>query len=290
MTPTPTAEPSPKVLVFGGGFLGRRLVDSLARATLSTAEITDPAAVRAAIDAAEPDAVINAAGKTGRPNVDWCEAHREATWRSNVAGPLTVAEACAATGTYLLHLGSGCVFYGDSPAPGGWREGDLANPRSYYSRSKYAADLLLAPRDNVAIARLRMPVDGRVHPRNLVTKLAGYGQVIDVENSVTVVDDFVAAVDALVRRRAPGVFHVTNPGTLRHRDLLALYRELVDPDHRATLIRDDELVARGLAKVERSNCVLADTRLGPLGIALRPVAEALVDVMRKYAIDRRARA
>lgn len=272
--------------MFGDGFLGRRLVAGVPGAAASAADITDARAVEAALEGAGADVAINAAGRTGRPNVDWCESHTEATWRSNVLGPLVLAEACARRGAHLLHLGSGCVFYGDSPRPGGWREDDPANPVSYYSRSKYAADLLLAARPGVAVARVRMPVDAAPHPRNLVTKLAGYAQVVDVENSVTVVDDLVAALAALAARRAAGVFHVTNPGTLRHRDLLALYRELVDPAHACELIAEDQLVARGLARVARSNCVLADTRLAALGIALRPIGVALPDVLRRYALAR----
>jgi dTDP-4-dehydrorhamnose reductase len=272
-----------KILVFGHGYLGRRLAAEVPGAVLSHADITDPAAVGAALEAEAPDAVINAAGKTGRPNVDWCETNTEATWRSNVLGPLVLAEACTAAGVYLLQIGSGCVFYGPSPSPGGWRETDVANPISYYSRSKYAADLLLSTRPGVGIARIRMPVDTVPHGRNLITKLAGYAQVIDVENSVTVVDDLVNVLGALAARRASGVFHVTNPGLLRHRELLAMYREVVDPSHRYTLIEEGELVARGLAAVTRSNCVLADARLAALGITLRPIDVALRDVMTRYA-------
>lgn len=276
-------------LIFGGGFLGERLARELPDAILSRVDITDRDAVDGAIFEARATAVVNCAGKTGRPNVDWCETHREATWRSNVLGPLVLAEACEAAGAYLLHVGSGCVFYGPSPSPGGWREDDPANPISYYSRSKYAADLLLAPRPDVAVVRIRMPVDAAPHPRNLITKLAGYSQVIDVENSVTVIDDLVATMRSLVAKRATGVFHVTNPGTMRHRDLLARYRELVDPSHRCELIEEGELVARGLALAPRSNCILASSRLEALGIHLRPIDVALADVMARYAAAKRAR-
>jgi dTDP-4-dehydrorhamnose reductase len=40
------------------------------------------------LDEVKPDVVINAAGKTGKPNVDWCEDHKEETLRSNDTGPL----------------------------------------------------------------------------------------------------------------------------------------------------------------------------------------------------------
>jgi 3,5-epimerase/4-reductase len=273
-----------KVLVLGRGFLGNRLARDLPGAVLHPADIADESAVRAALDEHGPDAVINAAGKTGRPNVDWCETHQQETLRSNVEGALVLARQCARQGAYLLHLASGCIFYGPSPSPGGWREDDFANPKAFYSRAKYAADLVLSRLPNVGIARLRMPIDREPGIRNLITKLSRYPKVVDVENSVTVVEDLVRVVAALVEKRASGVFHVTNPGTMRHRDLLALYKEYVDPKHVCELIGEDALVALGLADVGRSNCILASENLAKLGISLRPIDVALRDTMQRYAM------
>ncbi len=272
-----------KTVVFGPGYLGHRLAAALPDAVLVPGDISDAAFVREALAAHEAVAVVNAAGKTGRPNVDWCETHQRETYRSNVIGPLVLAEACEARGAYMLHVGSGCVFYGPSPSPGGWREDDFANPISYYSRTKYAADLALAPLAHVGVARLRMPLDGAPNPRNLITKLSRYPFVIDVENSVTVVDDFVAVAGELVQRRAQGVFHVTNPGVMRHRDLLAAYRAHVDAAHAAEFIAADQLTARGLASAARSNCILASDRLAALGIAMPPIEVALPRLMAEYA-------
>lgn len=277
------------IVIFGAGFLGTRLADEIPDAVLSRADVTDRDAVIDELRVHRAGAAINCAGKTGKPNVDWCDTHPLETQRANVIGPLVLAEACAEVSAYLLHMGSGCIFYGPSPSPGGWREDDFANPSSFYSRTKYAADLVLSRLPNVGIARLRMPIDGRPGARNLITKLASYRQVIDVENSVTVVDDLVSVVRALVAMRATGVFHATNPGTMRHRDLLQMYRELADPSHEYTLIGESELVARGLATHARSNCVLASPRLAELGIAMRPIDVALRDAVIKYAdFSRRA--
>ena len=271
------------IVVFGQGFVGTRLARDLPGAKLLPTDITDRAAVLAALREHRPSAVVNAAGKTGKPNVDWCETHQIETYRGNVQGPLVLADACAEASVYLLHLASGCIFYGDSPSPGGWLEDDFANPTAFYSRTKYAADLVLSGLPNVGIARLRMPIDGEPSARNLITKLAGYREIIDVENSVTVVADLVQAVGALVEKRGQGVFHVTNPGGMRHRDLLALYTELVDPSHTYTAITPEDLVARGLAATARSNCILQSPRLAALGISLRPIDVALRDAMTSYA-------
>lgn len=272
-----------KIVVFGPGFLGQRLARELPNAVLSRADITDRSAVVAALRETGATSVVNAAGKTGRPNVDWCESHQAETYRSNVVGALNLADACAETGAYLLHLASGCIFYGPSPSPGGWLEDDYANPSAFYSRTKYAADLVLSRLPNVGIARLRMPIDEVPGVRNLITKLSRYPEVIDVENSVTIVSDLVHVIGRLVEARAAGIFHVVNPGAMRHRDLLALYREIVDPTHRCTLIEEKDLVARGLAVKARSNCILQSPRLAALGIAMRPIDVALRDTMEKYA-------
>jgi 3,5-epimerase/4-reductase len=274
------------IVVFGAGFLGKRFAQSIPDAVLSTADITDRAAVARELKKHDSHAVINCAGKTGKPNVDWCEINPLETQRANVIGPMVLAEACHEAHAYLLHMGSGCIFYGPSPAEGGWREDDFANPSSFYSRTKYAADLVLSKLPNVGIARLRMPIDDRAGSRNLITKLASYGQVVDVENSVTVIDDLVGVARTLVVKRASGVFHATNPGTMRHQDLLRIYREIVDPSHRYTLIDEEDLVARGLATHARSNCILANTRLAALGITMRPIDTALRETMTEYARHR----
>jgi dTDP-4-dehydrorhamnose reductase len=271
-------------LVFGLGFLGERLAQAIPGAVLARGvDIADRPAVASVLRTHRPASVVNAAGKTGRPNVDWCETHPLETTRSNAIGPLVLAEACSEVGAHLVHLGSGCIFYGPSPCPGGWRENDFANPSAFYSRTKYAADLVLSELREVAVLRLRMPIDSAPGPRNLITKLAGYTQVADVENSVTIVSDLVAVVLALVERRATGIFHATNPGPVRHAQLLALYRQFVDPGHRYSLVREEDLVGLGLTVKARSSCVLASTRLEALGISMPPTETALPELFRRYA-------
>ena len=60
----------------------------------------------------KPEYVINAAGYTGKPNVDACETARADTLAGNTLLPQTIAHACAATGTPWGHVSSGCIFSG----------------------------------------------------------------------------------------------------------------------------------------------------------------------------------
>lgn len=52
--------------------------------------------------------VINCAGKTGRPNVDWCEDHKIETIESNVIGTLMLAQACWIRDIHLTVMATGC--------------------------------------------------------------------------------------------------------------------------------------------------------------------------------------
>jgi dTDP-4-dehydrorhamnose reductase len=271
------------IAIVGRGMMGNRLSQLIPDSILVDVDITNRQSMLNIFEAIKPSAVINAAGKTGRPNVDWCETHQEETYRSNVVGPLTLAGVCKDVGSYMLHIGSGCIFYGPSLTPGGWREYDFANPISYYSKTKYAADLALSGLPHVGIARIRMPIDSIPGPRNLITKLLGYNQIVDVDNSVTVVQDFADVSKKLIEHHAQGIFHVTNPGLMRHSQLLNLYKEHIDSTIIYKLISEDELMSSGLVAAKRSNCQLSTSRLERLGIHMRPVNEALKDCILQYA-------
>src|SRR5690242_1219413 len=55
----------------------------------------------------QPEFVINAAGFTGKPNVDVCETARAETLMGNTLLPQTVAHACAAWKIPWGHVASG---------------------------------------------------------------------------------------------------------------------------------------------------------------------------------------
>lgn len=273
-----------KILIFGKGYMGQRCADAWGdEAVLSDKIVETKRDVLDEIERVQPDVVFNAAGVKGHPNVDWCEDHQVETMRGNTILPMILADACFEKDLYLLHMGSGCIYYGDSPHEDcAWREGDHGNPEPVYSRSKWAADLVLSTLPNVGVARIRMPIDWIPAPGNLIDKLTSFPKVIDVENSVTIIDDMIDVFYQLMEKQAAGIFHVTNPGTMKHRDLISLYEELVDPTHTNEWISNDELVNRGLAARGRSNNFLASENLGKIGIEMRPIEEALRDTMEKY--------
>lgn len=272
-----------KILIIGKGFIGDRCREAWPDAVIADKKIYTADDMRRLLDEVRPDVVLNAAGVRGKPNVDWCESHQVETMFGNTELPIMIASACQEKNIYLLHLGTGCIFYGESPDPRGWRETDFGNPAAVYSKTKYAADLVLSTLPNVGIARFRMPIDWRPSEGNLIDKLARYPKIVDVENSVTVVDDLVEVLRRLLEKQAAGIFHVTNPGTLKHRDILALYKKLVDSTHTNEWITEEELVTHGLAVKKRSNNFMQSANLEKLGIRMRHIKDAIQHTMEKYA-------
>lgn len=104
-----------RFLVIGRtGWIGGQIGDILARDgktyTFAASRTYDRASFAKELDDFKPTHVINAAGVTGRPNADWCEDHRVETIRSNVIGPMTVADLCQERKIYHMLFSTGCIF------------------------------------------------------------------------------------------------------------------------------------------------------------------------------------
>ena len=56
------------------------------------------------LDQFKPAFVLNAAGVTGRPNVDWCESHKPETIRANVIGCLNLVDCCHLRGVHVTNF------------------------------------------------------------------------------------------------------------------------------------------------------------------------------------------
>lgn len=280
---------SMKIVLFGArGYLGEHFLKAYPDALCPKVDIADATAVEQVLNEHQPDIVINAAGKTGRPNVDWCEDHKEETLHANVTGPLVLLGACRKRGAYLVHLSSGCIYSGDNDGRG-FGEDDIPNfSGSFYSRTKAWSEQILKEfparpdgTGGVLILRLRMPFDDSTNERSLIMKVRKFTRVNDVENSVTYLPDFIKAAEVLIERRKTGIYNVVNPGAISPYQIIELYKEIVDPSHTAERVPLEQLAA--LSKAGRSNCVLSTQKLSSEGIELLPVVEAVRSALRAIA-------
>lgn len=270
-----------RTLLFGSrGYIGQSFLRRNRSWIGSETDIADSHEVCKEICRVRPDVVVNCAGKTGTPNIDWCESHKGDTVRSNVLGPMVLLEQCLKHSIYFVHVGSGCIFDGDNEG-NGFSEDDSPNYfGSYYSRSKMVIDTVLKEFP-VLVVRLRMPFDGTHHPKSLINKLRRYSRVLDTQNSLTHVPEFITTTVQLMECTATGIFHIVNPGTASPFQIMERYQSLVDPKHRFKRLRPEELPQVALAG--RSTCQLAVDKLRAHGLELMPIREALELALRELA-------
>ena len=262
-----------------------------------------------------PTFLINAAGYTGKPNVDACETAQADTLTGNALLPLTIAAACAAAGVPWGHVSSGCIFSGakveldgqiqiekDLTRPDlralvdhrpekihGFTETDEPNfsfrqkPCSFYSGTKALGEEAIAGIGESYIWRLRIPFDEFDNKRNYITKILRYSKAYDNVNSISHRTDFARACLDLREKRAPlGIYNVVNPGFVTTRHVVEMIQKTIHPNHPFEFWKDDEEFYRIAAKTVRSNCVLDATKLLATGVKIRPVEEALAASLRSW--------
>ncbi len=268
-----------KYLIFGNGYLGNKFNDALEDSVIDLARIDNPEQVREAILKHKPDVVINCAARTGTPNIDWCEDHKLETLDANLRGPMTLLKVCEELNQYWVQIGSGCIYQGDDNGKG-WSEEDAPNfTGSYYSKVKAWMNDILKDYPVLQL-RLRMPLDSEPTPRNFIWKITHYDQVISMANSITVIDDLILAMKQLTEKKATGIYNVVNPGVIDHKEILAMYKEIVDPNHTCEFITIEQLDQ--LTKAPRSNCMLSSEKLEAAGVHLPPVHERVKEVLVEY--------
>jgi dTDP-4-dehydrorhamnose reductase len=137
---------TPKILIFGRvGQVGWELRHKLACLGQVTSvdypeiDFSKPDTIRAAVRAAEPTIIVNAAAYTA---VDKAEATPEPAWAINATGPGVIAEEAKRLGSLLVHYSTDYVYDGSKNSP--WVETDQPNPLNVYGKTKLAGDEAIA--------------------------------------------------------------------------------------------------------------------------------------------------
>lgn len=294
-----------RYLIFGGhtGWIGGKLQTLLTAQGktffLADARTQNRESVEAEIEKYKPTHVLNAAGVTGRPNVDWCEDNKQETIRANVLGTLTVADICAQKGVYHLLYATGCIFEYDDQHPmggPGFTEEDQPNfHASFYSHTKAVVEDLLRHYPTTCTLRVRMPISDDLSHRNFVTKvrrrsgrtifpslhlsslsrfppltrspspplfptqIVKYDRVVNIPNSMTTLTDMLPVSLIMAERRLTGIYNFCNPGAISHNEVLDLYKKYIDPSYTYTNFSIEEQAK--ILKAGRSNNTMSHDKL-----------------------------
>jgi dTDP-4-dehydrorhamnose reductase len=283
-------------LLGGSGYVGQAYQELLTRKgipfrNLKRSEIDygDASVLTAALKAGKPEFLINAAGYTGKPNVDACELHKAECLFGNAVLPGRIAEACAAAGVPWGHVSSGCIFTGARPDGSGFTEADAPNFTfrqnncSFYSGTKAVGEEVLAGQSNLFVWRLRIPFNEIDNPRNYLTKLLRYNTLLEATNSISQLEEFVAATFACWEKHVPfGTYNVTNPGQVTTHDVVDLIRKTGVSSKNFVFFKDESDFMAKAAKTPRSNCVMDSAKLASVGIRLTEVHEAVERDLRRW--------
>ena len=267
----------------------------------------------------KPAFIINAAGFTGKPNVDACEKFKAETIAGNVTLALTVAQACDVAGIKLGTVSSGCIYTGAKILrnDGSWAVEDRLNEPliselleqrsekilgfeetdrpnftfehnncSFYSGAKAVAEKALRGFPDFYVWRIRIPFDEQDGPRNYLSKVLRYTKVYQNWNSLTHRGDFVRACLIFASGKIPGgVYNMTNPGYVSTQEVVGKIQKKLKPSWKPDFWSgDDEFYLFG-AITPRSNCILDASKLLRLGIKIRPVGMAIEDALEGWQQD-----
>lgn len=284
------------LLLGGNGYVGNAIQKNLNARDLplvvvsrNTADYSQLAVLVKMLHELRPDFLINAAGYTGKPNVDACEVHRTECLAGNAVLPGTIREACEQTQTAWGHVSSGCIFTGSKEDGAGFTENDAPNFSfrqnncSFYSGTKALGEELLEGAEQCFVWRLRIPFNEVDSPRNYISKMMRYDRLLMATNSLSQLDEFAnACVDSWLKRIPFGTYNLTNPGSVTTKDVIRLILKHRLSEKSFQFFESDEQFMQLAAKAPRSNCVLDSSKAIAAGLQLAPIEDALETAMRTW--------
>lgn len=294
-----------RVLVLGrSGQLARELaratwpdgwtVEFAARPEL---DLRFPDQVAAAVLAAKPDLVVNAAAYTA---VDQAESESELAHAVNAAGPAAAAAAARQAGAAFICVSTDYVF--DGRAGGAYAEDAPLNPLSAYGRSKAEGEAIIRQALSEHVI-LRTSWVFSAHGTNFVKTMMQLGAeretlrvVADQRGRPTAAADLAAAIVAVATALAAGrlhygTFHVANAGeTTWHGFATAIFERLAARGEPVPRQVEALTTAEYPVKAVRpANSVLDCSRIAATyGITLRPWQDALDDCLDELVRMKRA--
>ena len=189
--------------------------------------IPSDAVIHAALAAARPDVIVNAAAHTA---VDRAEGERDLAFAINAEGAGAVARAALKCGVPLVQVSTDYVFAGDKNAP--YVESDPTGPTGVYGASKLAGEAAVqASGADAAILRTAWVYSpfGANFVKTMLRLAETRDEVRVVDDQVgnptsalALADGVIAVATHLVQgkdRRHRGVFHATGTGEASWADL-----------------------------------------------------------------------
>jgi dTDP-4-dehydrorhamnose reductase len=274
-----------RIVVTGaGGQLGAALVHEFGAAhdvtafTRAQLDISDDAAVAAALTRAKPELILNAAALT---DVDGAEDRVIEALNSNAFGVRALAQAAMVHGATLVHYSTDFVFDGHATTP--YSEADTPNPQNVYAASKLLGEWFAVDAPLAYVLRVEGifgTTPGAAPPKGsaagILNSLRASGSAkVFVDRTITpaCVTDVARATRQLIEFNAPaGLYHCVNSGVTTWMEFAEEMARLLGIQATLVPVRLADMKLRATRPVY---CALSNDKLRSVGIDMPTWQEAL---------------
>lgn len=215
--------------------------------------------------------------------------HKAEGLDGNAVLPGTIREACKLISTPWGHVSSGCIYTERRDDGQGFTEDDTpnfgfrSNNCSWYFGCKALSEEVLDRSDNTYIWRLPIPLNNQDSPRNYLTKVVRYQRLLEAENSISHLGEFVSACLASWQKRIPfGTYNVTNTGHITTGQVTQWITQHLLPEKTYDFFETEAEFMKIAAKTPRSNCVTDNSKLLAAGIEMCSVEDAIIQSLQGW--------
>ncbi len=290
-----------KILLFGSkGWIGaqfKEVCDTLnVECIAATSRADNIEAVGKELDEVKPTHVASFIGRTHGTigekeytTIDYLEQEGKLVEnvRDNLFSPLALTILCAERGVHYTYLGTGCIFKFDEEHPyGEEKNGFTESSKPNFFGSSYSVvkgftdQLMTFYKDSMLNLRIRMPITEKENKRNFITKIATYEKVCSIPNSMSVLPELLPMALDLMSKKHTGALNFTNPGLISHNEILAMYKEIVEPDFTwKNFSAEDQLK---ILAADRSNNYLDTTKLEKLYPDVKNIKVSVRECLEKW--------
>jgi dTDP-4-dehydrorhamnose reductase len=241
-------------------------------------DVSDDAAVAAAMDRTRPDAIVNGVAFN---DVDGAEDRPMEALNANAFAVRALARAADRHGAALVHYGTDFVFDGKSATP--YTEEDRPNPRSVYAATKLLGEWFALDRRRGYALRVESlfgrapngrPAKGSVAGIVKTLRAGGTAKVfVDRTITPTYVIDAAKATRHILETSAPaGLYHCVNSGASTWFELAQEVARQLGVEPRLEGVRQAEARLRA---ARPQYCALSNDKLRTIGVEMPTWQDAL---------------
>ena len=273
-----------KIIIFGIGFLGTKLISLLSKENrvigidrtpknnlIKKLDATDKKAVREFLLRERPDVVIDTIALTSSVA---CEKNPELCKELNYKTARNISDICNEMGTKMIFISSSYVFDGKK---GNYKEEDIPSPLNEYGKMKILAEKEILRLNNSIVLRVDMiyGFNGWNEPKGVLNWIFSENEIILREpnqlRQPVLIEDIENTIKVLLEKNQVGIFHVAGLTKISMIDFLKKLESLVRNNSQIRITKEEPEIKIKIPQ----NATLDISKIKSLGIQTKSLEEGL---------------